>query len=115
MWIVNLLFKSSTQQDKQTDKIERYARTCVALAFLHIALPECFWFGNLLTEVVWHYSRVLVTHAVDLTQLLTPAATHGALQSHAPTQNDQVCDYFSVLLFITNVPKARGESAIARD
>lgn len=53
--------------------------TCVGLAFLHIALPECFWFGNLLTEAVWHHSQILLTHTVDFTLLLTPSTSHRAL------------------------------------
>ena len=74
----------STRPERQTErKTERSAQTCVGLAFLHIALPECFWFGNLLTEAVWHYSQILLTHTVDFTLLLTPTTTHRALQSQS--------------------------------
>lgn len=60
-------------------------QTCNGLTFLHIALPECFWFGNLLTETVWHYSQIPLTHTVDLALLLTPTTAHRALQCHTHT------------------------------
>lgn len=75
------------QTDKQMGHIEPCIQTCVGLAFLHIALPECVWFGNRLTEAVWHHGQILLTHAVDSTMLLTPTTTHRALQIHTQTRS----------------------------
>lgn len=97
---------------KETDR--QGLCTCIVLAVLHIALPECFWCGNLLTEVVWHYSWILYTYTPDVPLLMTTTTTHRTLPSHTQSQTGWRFSLRKLppILFLWNVVKVSGKSQL---